>query len=109
MYAISFSLAVSMNNGSFALLYIAAGELLRNWPDYKYTQFDVMFIAMFVFIFGAFAAAQAVSMGPDVPKATKSAMRIFKIIRTPSKIDTGSAECYNQKKFENDTVTYTSQ
>ena len=67
-----------------------------------------MMLAFFVFILGAFAAAQASSMGPDVPKAIKSAMRIFKIIRTPSKIDTGSAECYNQKKFENDTVTYTS-
>jgi hypothetical protein len=32
---------------------------------------------MFVFIFGAFAAAQGSAMGPDVGKATKAAVKIF--------------------------------
>jgi len=46
-----------------------------------------MFIGMFVFIFGAFTAAQGASMGPDVKKATKAASKIFSIIRRPSTVD----------------------
>lgn len=42
---------------------------------------------MFVFIFGAFTAAQGASLGPDVAKATKAATKIFSIIERPSKID----------------------
>lgn len=45
---------------------------------------------MFVFIFGAFTAAQSMAMGPDVVKATKAAMKIFTIVRKPSKVDTGN-------------------
>ena len=51
-----------------------------------------MFIGMFVFIFGAFTAAQGASMGPDVAKATKSAAKIFSVIRRPSTIDPLSEE-----------------
>ena len=56
-------------------------------------------LAMFVFIFGAFTAAQSISMGPDIKKATKAAMKIFQIVRTPSKVDTGAAENYQTKRF----------
>ena len=56
-FAISLSLSVAINNGSFALLYIAMGELYAAYPDYKYTQYDQMMLATFAFIFGAFAAA----------------------------------------------------
>lgn len=56
-------------------------------------------LSMFVFIFGAFAAAQSISMGPDVKKATKAAMKIFHIMRTPSKVDTGKAELQFTKKL----------
>ena len=98
-YAISLALSVSVNNGSFALLYIAMAELYREWPTYEYTQFDQMMLAMFVFIFGAFTAAQSISMGPDIKKATKAAMKIFQIVRTPSKVDTGKAQEYCTKRF----------
>lgn len=74
-------------------------QLYKAYPEYEYTQFDQMMLAMFVFIFGAFTAAQSISMGPDVKKATKSAMKIFTIIRTPSKVDTGKADEYFTKKF----------
>lgn len=65
-YAISLALSVSVNNGSFAILYIAMAELYKAYPDYEYTQFDQMMLSMFVFIFGAFTAAQSISMGPDI-------------------------------------------
>ena len=50
-------LSVAVNNGIFAPLYLAIGEMTYAYPDYKYTQNDVMFISMFVFMFGAFTAA----------------------------------------------------
>lgn len=74
-------------------------ELYAKWPDYEYTQFDTMMLAMFVFIFGSFTAAQSAAMAPDIVKATKAASKIFKIIRTPSKIDTGKANEQLIKKF----------
>jgi len=42
---------------------------------------------MFIFIFGAFTAAQSSSMGPDIQKAKKAALKIFQIMRRPSEID----------------------
>jgi len=68
---------VSINNGSFALLYFAMAELFRAYPTYQYTNFGEMNIAMFVFIFGSLTAAQSMAMGPDEGKATKAAMKIF--------------------------------
>ncbi len=38
-------------------------------------------------LFGAFGAGQANSYGPDVGKAITAAIKIFKIIDTPSEID----------------------
>lgn len=100
-YALSYALSVAINNGgSFAILYIALAEFYRAYPTYEYTQFDTMMMAMFVFIFGAIAASHSISMGPDVGKATAAAMKIFQIIRTPSKVDTGAgAETYQTKRF----------
>jgi len=63
-----------------------------------------MMIAMFCFIFGAFTAASSISMGPDTAKATKAAMKIFTIIRTPSKVDTGKGDKYQEKTFTNSRV-----
>ena len=74
-------------------------ELYRAYPTYEYCAFDVQMLAMFVFIFGAFTAAQSISMGPDIQKATKAAMKIFQVIRTPSKVDTGTADKYVTKRF----------
>ena len=87
LYALSLSLSIAIQNGFFAILYIAAGELYAWKPNYKYCQNDVMFIAMFVFIFGVFTAAQASAMGPDGGKALTAGTRIFSVIERPSKID----------------------
>lgn len=38
-YAISLALSVSVNNGSFAILYVAMAELYRAYPTYEYTNF----------------------------------------------------------------------
>ena len=51
-----------------------------------------MFIAMFCFVFGAFTAAQSMSMGPDLAKATKAAQKIFLVMRRPSMVDPLSDE-----------------
>lgn len=77
LYAVSLALSVAINNGIFGLLYLGAAELYFAYPDYEYTQFDKMFIAMFVWIFGAFTAAQATAMGPDIGNGKKAALKIF--------------------------------
>lgn len=79
-YGFSLGLAVAVQNGVFAVLYLAYAELFYAYPDYKYTAPDRQWIAMFVFIFGAFSAANGASLGPDVGKATKAATKIFQII-----------------------------
>jgi len=53
---------------------------------------------MFVFIFGAFTAANAATMGPDIGKATKAAGKIFQVIQRPTKVDALSTE--NKPKFD---------
>lgn len=42
---------------------------------------------MFLIVFGAFTASTSISMGPDAAKAKRSAIKIFKIITSPSKVD----------------------
>lgn len=69
------------------MLYLASAEIYYKWPTVESTQYDRMYIAMFVFIFGAFTAAQSSSMGPDIAKAKKAALKIFQIMRRPSEID----------------------
>lgn len=98
LYALSLSLSIAIQNGFFAILYIAAGELYAWKPEYKYCQNDVMFIAMFVFIFGVFTAAQASAMGPDGGKALTAGTRIFSVIERPSKIDVMDDKFSKNKK-----------
>ena len=85
-------MSVLMQNGVFALLYLAIGELMAEYPDVKACSFENMFIAMFCFIFGAINASGSISMGPDAAKATKAAQKIFLIMRKPSKVDPLSDE-----------------
>ena len=87
LYAISMGLSVAVNNGIFAVFYLVIGELTYKYPDYKYCDPGDMFIAIFTFMFGAFTAAQASAMGPDMGNAAKAALKIFTIIDTPSRID----------------------
>ena len=85
-------ISVALQNGVFGLFYLAAGELYARWPNSKVTQFDVLFISMFCIIFGFFTAAQSLSMGPDAEKAMKAALKIFYMMKRPSKIDVLSEE-----------------
>ena len=54
---------------------------------------------MFLIIFGAFTAAQSTSMGPDINKAKRAALKIFKMIRLPSKIDVMDPEIQSKKSI----------
>jgi len=74
-------------NLTFTVLYVAMMYLLKKWPDYKYTQPDRMFLAMFTILYGGFAAANASQWGPDAGKGIKAAARIFTIMDKPSEID----------------------
>lgn len=71
----------------FAWLYYASAWIYKEYPDYEYAQYDKLYISMFVFIFGAFTAVQSTSLGPDMNKAKRAAIKIFSIIDRPSAID----------------------
>jgi len=86
-YSLALGISIGIQNGVFAIFYFASGELYAAYPDYEYTQYKVMYIAMFLIVFGAFTAASSFSMGPDINKAKRSALKIFKMMRYPSKVD----------------------
>lgn len=44
-------------------------------------------IAIFAILFGASQTGTAMSLGPDMAKATKAATNVFRIIEYPSKIN----------------------
>ena len=71
----------------FTALYCAQAYLWKFYPNYKYTQPDRMFAAMFTILYGGFAAANASQWGPDAGKAAKAAARIFMVIDKPPQID----------------------
>lgn len=56
-YALALGISVALQNGVFAIFYLASAELFAWKPDYKYTSYDKMYIAMFTIIFGFFTAA----------------------------------------------------
>ena len=87
MYALGLGISTALQNGMFGVFYYASAILLYNYPDYEYTSHDNMYISMFVFLFGAFTAAQAMSIGPDAAKAQKAGIKIFAITDRPSEID----------------------
>lgn len=45
---------------------------------------EMVFIAIFAIVFAAFGAGQASAYGPDASKAKRSAIKIFKVVDTPS-------------------------
>ena len=87
LYALSLGISIGLQNGLFSLLYLATAELYARWPEYEYTGNERTFICMFVYMFGAFTAANASALGPDIGKAKKAAVKIFSIIERPTKID----------------------
>ena len=86
-YSLTLGFSTGINNGIFAVFYWASGELNSAYPTYEYCEMRVLYIAMFMIIFGAFTAATSFSMGPDITKAKRAAIKIFTIMRTPSKVD----------------------
>ncbi len=70
-----------IQNVAFAVLFYAGTIFMLN--DLGLSGRDV-FIAVFAMLFGAMLAGQANSSGPDIGKAITAAIKIFKIIDTPS-------------------------
>jgi len=70
-----------IQNVAFAVLFYAGTIFMIN--DLGLSGRDV-FIAVFAMLFGAMLAGQANSNGPDIGKAITAAIKIFKIIDTPS-------------------------
>ena len=56
-----------------------------------------MFIAMFLLVFGLMGASTAMAMGPDAGKAKRAAMKIFTIMRVPSKVDVMAPDLSSKK------------
>ena len=71
----------------FGILYWASAELQAKWPLKDVLQGEVMYIALFSLMFGAFTAGQASQFGPDIAKAKLAAYKIFKMMLIPSEID----------------------
>ena len=90
-------LSVGITNGVFPVFYYASAELNAAYPTYGPCEAKNLYIAMFLIVFGAFTASTSISMGPDAAKAKRSALKIFKIMTTPSKVDV-LAEDLNTKK-----------
>jgi ATP-binding cassette subfamily B (MDR/TAP) protein 1 len=82
--AIAFGYSMFMQNVSFAILFYFGTIFMLNDPGLSGQD---VFIAVFAMLFGAFGAGQANSYGPDVGKAITAAIKIFKIIDTPSEIN----------------------
>ena len=72
----------------FAAMFFFGGLIIKNSVDEETGEATVntedVFIALFAIMFGANAAGNASSFGPDVAKAETAAKKIFKIIEEPS-------------------------
>jgi ABC-type transport system involved in Fe-S cluster assembly fused permease/ATPase subunit len=84
---IMFGLTQFVKMAVFAVLYYAAAQFIQH-GYVPLTEVDKVFMAIFCMMFGAQAAGQASSFGPDVGKAKIAAQKIFTIIDTPSQIAT---------------------
>ena len=73
-----------ITNVCFALLFFAGTVFMLDYPELSG---ENVFIAIFSMFFGAFGAGQATSFGPDIGKATSAAIKIFKIVETPTEIN----------------------
>lgn len=75
----------------FAAMFYFGGMIIKNSVDEETGEVKVnaedVFIALFAIMFGANAAGNASSFGPDVTKAEAAAKVIFKIIEQPSTIN----------------------
>jgi ATP-binding cassette subfamily B (MDR/TAP) protein 1 len=75
----------------FATMFFFGGLIIKNSVDEETGESSIktedVFIALFAIMFGANAAGNASSFGPDVAKAEIAAKKIFKVIEVPSSIN----------------------
>lgn len=75
----------------FAGCFFFGGLLIEDSYDENTKTFSIspenIFMTIFAIIFGASQAGTAMSMGPDIGKATTAAENVFRIIEYPSKIN----------------------
>jgi uncharacterized membrane protein len=74
----------------FAAMFFFAGMIIRDSVDENGNatiSVENVFIALFAIFFGANAAGNAASFGPDVTKAEAAAKKIFKVMEMPSTIN----------------------
>jgi hypothetical protein len=74
----------------FAAMFFFGGLIIKNSVD-KDGEVTVnaedVFMTLFAIMFGANAAGNAASFGPDMEKAGLAAKKIFKVIEVPSTIN----------------------
>lgn len=75
----------------FAACFFFGGILIEESFDETTNTFEVnpenIFMTIFAILFGASQAGTAMSLGPDIGKATVAAENVFRIIEYPSKIN----------------------
>jgi ATP-binding cassette subfamily B (MDR/TAP) protein 1 len=75
----------------FAAMFFFGGLIIKNSVDEETGEVKInaedVFIALFAIFFGANAAGNASSFGPDMVKAEAAAKKIFMIIEEPSTIN----------------------
>lgn len=75
----------------FATMFFFGGLIIKNSVDEETgevkTSAEDVFIALFAIMFGANAAGNAASFGPDMEKAETAAQKIFRVIELPSTIN----------------------
>ena len=94
----------------FATMFFFGGLIIKNSVDEETgelkTSAEDVFIALFAIMFGANAAGNAASFGPDMEKAETAAQKIFRVIELPSTInavemDEGNKDNKKRIDFEN--------
>lgn len=86
----------------FAAMFFFGGLIIKNSVDEETGEVKInaedVFIALFAIFFGANAAGNASSFGPDMEKAEAAAKKIFKIIEEPSTINAVEMDAQSDKK-----------
>jgi ATP-binding cassette, subfamily B (MDR/TAP), member 1 len=75
----------------FGVMFFFGGLIIKNSVDEDTGEVkikaDDVFISLFAIMFGANAAGNAASFGPDMEKAEAAAKKIFRVIEVPSEIN----------------------
>jgi ATP-binding cassette, subfamily B (MDR/TAP), member 1 len=86
----------------FGALFYFGGLIIKNSVDEETGEVKInsedVFITLFAIIFGANAAGNAASFGPDMEKAEVAAKKIFKVLEAPSKINAVEMDDQNTGK-----------